>query len=124
MENKTNDRMERYISPAGAWAFSLGTSIGWGSLVITCNTYLVQAGPMGSVLGMIAGALIMLLMARNYHYLMNCFPDAGGIYTYTKNVFGYDHGFLTAWFLALIYLGVVNAVMSPAVRWAFRLIIG
>ena len=26
--------------------------------------------------------------------------------------------------MALIYLGVVNAVMSPAVRWAFRLIIG
>ena len=115
MENKTNDRMERYISPAGAWAFSLGTSIGWGSLVITCNTYLVQAGPMGSVLGMIAGALIMLLMARNYHYLMNCFPDAGGIYTYTKNVFGYDHGFLTAWFLALIYLAIfwANATSLP-----------
>lgn len=43
------------LSPFGAWAFALGTSVCWGSLVVTSNAYLVKAGPAGSVLGMIAG---------------------------------------------------------------------
>ena len=48
-------RLAPYLGPAGAWALSLGTSIGWGSLVITSSTYLAQAGPFGSVLGTLAG---------------------------------------------------------------------
>ena len=60
-----------YISPAAAWAFAVGTSVGWGSLVITCTTYLAQAGPAGTALGLITGGLIMLLVSRNYHYMMN-----------------------------------------------------
>lgn len=56
-------RLAPYLGPAGAWALSLGTSIGWGSLVITSSTYLAQAGPFGSVLGTLAGGLIMLIIA-------------------------------------------------------------
>ena len=50
------------FTPLGIWAFSVGTSIGWGSLVVTNNAYLGQAGPLGSVLGMITGAVIMILV--------------------------------------------------------------
>ena len=95
-----------YLSPVAAWAFALGTSIGWGSLVVTSNTYLLQAGPWGSILGLLVGAVAMLIIGRNYHYLVNCFPDAGGAYTYSKVAFGHDYGFLTAWFLALTYLAM------------------
>ncbi len=103
------------IRPIGAWALALGTSIGWGSLVVTSNSYLKQAGPVGSVLGMVIGALVMLIIARNYHYMMNCFPESGGAYTYTKETFGCDHGFLTAWFLCLTYLSIfwANATSLP-----------
>ena len=55
-----NNKLEKHVSPLGMWAFSVGTAIGWGSLVVTGNTYLVQAGPVGSVLGLVIGALIML----------------------------------------------------------------
>ena len=48
-------KLTRNLSPLGAWAFSIGTSIGWGSLVVTSNTYLAQAGPLGSTIGMIIG---------------------------------------------------------------------
>lgn len=95
-----------YMTPLGAWALSVGTAIGWGSMFVTSNTYLMQAGPLGTATGMIIGALIMLVISRNYHYMINAFPDAGGAYTYAKEVFGYDHGFVTAWFLALTYLSV------------------
>ena len=27
------------FTPWGIWAFSIGTSIGWGSFIVTCNTY-------------------------------------------------------------------------------------
>jgi len=104
-----------YLSRTGAWAFSLGTSIGWGSLVVTSNTYLAQAGPAGSALGLILGALIMLVISRNYSYLMSCYPDAGGAYTFCKEAMGHDHGFLAAWFLSLTYLAVLwaNATSLP-----------
>lgn len=85
---------------------ALGTSIGWGSVFVTSNTYLVEAGPMGTALGLIAGALIMIIMSKSYHYMMNCFPDSGGVYTYTKEVFGYDQGFVAAWFVALTYFAM------------------
>ena len=34
------DRLQPYLSPAAAWALAVGTSVGWGSLVVTSNTYL------------------------------------------------------------------------------------
>ena len=108
-------RLRGHLSPLGAWAFSIGTSVGWGSLVVTASTYLAQAGPLGSVLGLAAGALIMLLIARCYAYMMSCYPEAGGAYAFTREAFGYDQGFLTAWFLALTYLAILwaNATSLP-----------
>ncbi len=77
------------LSPMGAWAFSIGTSIGWGSLFITSNTYLAKAGPLGSALGLIVGAMVMLVVSRNYYYMMRCFPSAGGAYVYARECFGH-----------------------------------
>ena len=110
-----NEGLRKHLSPLGAWAFAIGTSVGWGSLVVTANTYLAQAGPLGSVLGLVLGALIMALIARNYGYMMRCYPEAGGAYAYTREVFGYDAGFLTAWFLAMTYFAILwaNATSLP-----------
>ena len=115
MDKAFERRLTPHLSPLGAWAFAIGTSVGWGSLFITGNTYLPTAGPIGTVLGLIVGALIMLVIARNYHYMIECFPGAGGAYTYSKNVFGNDRGFLTAWFLALTYFAMLwaNATSLP-----------
>ena len=101
-----------YVTPLGAWALALGTAIGWGSLVVTSNTYLTQAGPVGSIIGLIIGAAVMLVIARNYHYMINCFPDAGGAYAYAKETFGYDYGFLVSWFLMLTYAAILWANMT------------
>lgn len=115
MESTVQTKLGGRLSPFSAWAFALGTAVGWGSLVVTANGYLGQAGPWGSVLGMVLGTLIMLLIARNYGYMMQIYPDAGGAYTYSREVFGYDYGFLTGWFLTLTYLAVLwaNATSIP-----------
>ena len=109
------EKLKKNLSAFGAWSFALGTSIGWGSLVVTSNTYLKQAGPWGSVWGMALGALIMLVISRNYAYLMQIYPGAGGAYTYSKDIFGYDYGFLTGWFLMLVYIAILwaNATAVP-----------
>jgi len=108
-------RLQPYLSKYAIWALSVGTSIGWGSLVVTSKSYLGQAGPYGSVIGLLVGAGLMLLMCRSFHYLSNIFPDAGGVYAYTKNVFGYDRAFLVAWFLSLTYISMfwANATSLP-----------
>lgn len=67
-------KLERHITPLGAWAFSIGTSIGWGSLVITSDTYLAQAGPWGSTIGMLIGCAVMVVISVNYGYMMNIYP--------------------------------------------------
>ena len=104
-----------FITPAAALGLSIGTSVGWGSFVVTTNLYLLQAGPLGSAIGMAVGALIMLIVSWNYHYMMNLYPDSGGVYTYTKRTFGHDYGFLTAWFLGITYAAILwaNATSLP-----------
>lgn len=107
--------LKPYLSRLGAFSLALGTSIGWGSLVVTNNEYLAIAGPAGSIAGMVIGALVMLLMARNFFYLVSTFRDAGGVYAYVKSVFGYDRAFLISWFLGITYIAMLwaNATSVP-----------
>lgn len=108
-------KLIQYMSPLGVWALSVSSAIGWGSFVFTGNSYLLKAGPAGSVVGMLAGAVIMLIIGRNYHYLINRYPDAGGVYAYVTEIFGHDRAFLAAWFLFLTYIAVfwANATSLP-----------
>jgi len=110
-------RLTRRLSPLAIWALSFGCSVGWGAFVMPGTTFLPIAGPLGTALGIAAGALVMLLIGVNYHYLMSRYGDAGGTFTYTKKVFGYDHGFLAAWFLGLVYLAIIwaNATALPLI---------
>ena len=106
-----------YLTAMGAWALAFGCSVGQGAFVMPGNTFLPVAGPIGASIGIALGGLVMLILARNYHYLINRFPDSGGTYTYTKRCFGYDHGFLSAWFLLLTYIAILwaNASALPLV---------
>ncbi len=73
------------------------------------TTFLPIAGPIGTAIGLGLGGLVMLILAANFNYLINRFPDGGGIYTYTKKAFGYDHGFRSAWFLIITYIAIIWA---------------
>lgn len=104
-----------YLTPSQTLAFSIGTSIGWGALVVTCSSYLAKAGLVGSVIGTLLGGVIMIAIAKNYSYLMKGYPEAGGSYAFVREQFGHDYGFLAAWFLILTYLAVfwANATSLP-----------
>lgn len=96
----------------GVWALAFGCSVGWGAFVMPGTTFLPIAGPLGTALGIIIGAAVMFIIGANYHYMMNRYPDAGGTYSYAKKAFGYDHGFLSAWFLVLTYISIIWANAS------------
>lgn len=117
--NEQNDsvRLARRLSPLAVWAFAFGCSVGWGSFVMPGTTFLPIAGPGGTAVGIAVGAAVMLLIGANYSFLMNRYPDAGGTFSYTSVAFGSDHGFLSAWFLGLVYLAIIwaNATALPLI---------
>ncbi len=108
-------KLQPYLSPLAVWALSVGSAIGWGSLVVTSRSYLSQAGPMGSILGLLIGFAMMLMVSSHYHFLANRYPGSGGLYNYVKQLFGYDFAFLIAWFMFLIYISIfwANATSIP-----------
>ena len=100
-------KLEKKLSPINIWALALGCIIGWGAFVMPGNTFLVNAGPLGTIIAMGIAAFMMIIIAFNYNYMINRYPVAGGEFTYTQNVFGEKHAFVCSWFLGLSYLTIV-----------------
>ena len=123
MDIAENKKLKPYLSPLNVWALSFGCAVGWGAFVMPGTTFLPIAGPLGTALGMAIGGIIMLIIGYNYHVMMNKYPDAGGTYSYAKKVLGYDHGFLSSWFLILVYIAITwaNATALPII---FRKLLG
>ncbi|MCR5030011.1 MAG: amino acid permease [Selenomonadaceae bacterium] len=114
MENPNETKLDetglsRYLSPVAVWALSFGCAVGWGAFVMPGTVFLPIAGPIGTTIGMLIGSLVMLVIGWNYIAMMKKYPDAGGTFSYTKHLFGYDHGFFSAWFLALTYIAILWA---------------
>lgn len=109
MSNTNNNEMqlERKLSPLNVWALALGCIIGWGAFVMPGNTFLVKAGPLGTIIAMGIAALIMIVIAFNYNFMIKRFPVAGGEFTYADEAFGRNHAFVCSWFLGLSYLAIV-----------------
>ena len=112
-----NDREEqvklgKYLTPISTWALSFGCAVGWGAFVMPGTRFLPSAGPAGTALGILSGALVMYFIGRNYYYLMRIYPDAGGALTYATRCFGFDHGFFSSWFLILAYVAIIWANAS------------
>ena len=68
----------RYLNPADVWAMAFGCIVGWGAFVMPGTTFLPLAGPFASVLAILTGMAIMLVIGKNYSYLMrkNRAPEA------------------------------------------------
>lgn len=104
---KNDVKLEKKLSPINVLSLALGCIIGWGAFVMPGNTFLVNAGPLGTVIAMLIAAMVMILIAFNYHFMINKYPVAGGEFTYAQMAFGENHAFLCSWFLGLSYLAIV-----------------
>ncbi|HAM81689.1 APC family permease [Ornithinibacillus bavariensis] len=102
------------------WAIALGSSIGWGAFVQPTN-WIATAGPVGAMAGFGIGALLMMLIAVSYGFLIRSFPVSGGEFAYAFIGLGKVHAFICGWFLALGYICIV-ALNASAFALMFKFI--
>ena len=106
------------FSLLGIWSFSIGTSIGWGSFIVTCSTFLQKSGVLGTVFGLLAGMAVILVIAWNLQYMIQKKPGAGSVYTFEKQMGGRNLSFLAFWFILLTYLAIFWANITSVPLFA------
>ena len=95
------------LSAFGAWALAFGCIIGWGCFVMPGTSFLPNAGPMGTAIALLIGALVMGSIAANYRFMMQHHPVDGGAFVFAQKTFGHSHGFACGWFLLLAFTPLV-----------------
>ena len=99
-----NNYLRRQLSPMHVWAIAFGCVIGWGSFINPGKKFLPNSGVAGTTIAMILGALVMIIIAFSYAYMVPKYPNAGGEFSFAKNTFGKHMAFLCGWFLVVAYL--------------------
>lgn len=99
--------LKKNLSPLNIVALALGAIIGSGCFLLPGDMFLKTAGPLGTALGLLVGAIMMGVIAYNYGYMVNKYPVAGGEFAFTFKSLERNHAFICGWFLTLSYLSVV-----------------
>ncbi|WP_077601546.1 APC family permease [Oceanobacillus sojae] len=100
------ETLQKTLKPHWVWALALGSAIGWGAFVQPI-TWMESAGPLGVIIGFFIGALLMLLIAVSFGFLIKSFPVSGGGFAYAYISLGRTHAFISGWFLTLGYICIV-----------------
>ena len=98
---------KKVMRPIDVWGLALGAIIGWGCFVLPGTSFLPKAGPAGTAAGMLIGALMIIVIAISYGYLINKFPLSGGEFIYTKEAFGKRNAFVCGWAMILAYWSLI-----------------
>ncbi|HBZ04024.1 MAG TPA: APC family permease [Lachnospiraceae bacterium] len=106
-DNKSEATLQRSLSPMHVWAIAFGCVIGWGSFINPGKKFLPNSGVAGTAIAMVLGAIVMIIIAFSYAYMVPKYPKAGGEFTFTKMCFGKNAAFLCGWFLVVAYLSNV-----------------
>lgn len=101
-EKKTE--LKRQLSPVHVWALAFGCVVGWGSFINPGKKFLPNSGVAGTAIAMVLGAIVMIVIAFSYAYMVPKYPKAGGEFTFTKACFGKTPAYLCGWFLVAAYL--------------------
>lgn len=86
------------------WSIAFGCIIGWGSFVNPGKKFLPNSGVAGTAIAMVLGALVMIIIAFSYAYMVPKYPKAGGEFTFTKACYGKIPAYVCGWFLVAAYL--------------------
>lgn len=105
METKT--QLKKSMSARDIWCLALGAMIGFGCFVLPGNSFLPEAGPLGTAIGLAVGACMVMIISASFSYLVRQMPHSGGSFLYAAALFGKDHGFILGWFLILTYWALV-----------------
>lgn len=114
---ENNQGLKRQLSPMSVWALAFGCVIGWGSFINPGKKFLPNSGVAGTAIAMLLGALVMVIIAFSYAYLIPKYPKAGGEFTFTRQCYGKVAAFICGWFLVVAYLTNVpmNSTAIPLI---------
>ncbi len=101
------EELKKALTARDIWCLALGAMIGFGCFVLPGNTFLPKAGPMGTALGIMIGAFMVMVISLSFSYLIRQMPQSGGSYLYASVLFGEKHGFILGWFMILTYWSLV-----------------
>lgn len=98
-------------------SIAIGSIIGTGAFLLPGDLFLSKIGFFNTVLGITLGALLVLIIEKNYSLLIKKFPKSGGEYIFVKNTIGKKNAFVCGWLLVLSYFTIIplNATAVPVV---------
>ncbi|ARD48240.1 APC family permease [Sporosarcina sp. P33] len=99
-------KLSKTLKPSWVFAIALGSSVGWGAFILP-GDWIQSSGPLGAVIGLGIGALIMMIIASSYGVMIKKFPVSGGGFTYAFVAAGKMWAFICGWFLSLGYISIV-----------------
>jgi amino acid transporter len=99
----------------GLFSLAFGTIAGIAWLFLT-GPWLRAAGPLGSIVGLLAGAALMIPIVWCYALASELYPGGGGELLYVGHTLGRSLGLLAGWLLALAYIALV-AFHVVTVSW-------
>ncbi|HCV9122131.1 TPA: APC family permease [Staphylococcus aureus] len=107
-KNKQIDRgdLKQNLSEKFVWAIAYGSCIGWGAFILP-GDWIKQSGSIAASIGIVIGALLMILIAVSYGALVERFPVSGGAFAFSFLSFGRYVSFFSSWFLTFGYVCVV-----------------
>ncbi len=98
--------LQKSLKPLHVGSLALGCIIGFGCFVLA-GDFLQRSGPLGATIGLLVGALFMLLIAESYAPLVERFPVAGAEFAHAYYAAGRYHAYVCGWFLTLGYLCII-----------------
>ena len=100
-------KFKKDMRPIDVWGLALGAIIGWGCFVLPGSAFLPKAGPAGTAAGMLIGALLIIVIALSYGYMIRKFPVSGGEFIYAKEAIGKRNAFICGWGMILAYWSLI-----------------
>lgn len=99
-------KLNKTLKPSWVFAIALGSSVGWGAFILP-GDWIQSSGPLGAVIGLGIGALVMMIIASSFGVMIKKFPVSGGGFTYSFIAAGKIWAFICGWFLSLGYISIV-----------------
>ena len=100
-------KLQRLKRPIDVSGLAQGPIILMGCFVLPGTAFLPKAGPGGTAVGMLIGALLIIVIAVSYGYLIRKYPISGGEFIYAKEAFGKRNAFVCGWAMILAYWSLI-----------------
>lgn len=128
---QSQQKLQRNLNPMNVWALAFGCIIGWGAFINPGKKFLPNSGTLGTAAAMILGAVIMIIIAYSYSYMVPKYPAAGGEFTFAKMCFGKNAAYICGWFLVAAYLTnvpmnstaiglIIDGLLGPVLKFGFH----